>query len=188
MAILTPGTNSYVTLVQFNDYIACLINGQDTATDDLKTRALITAFFIFQRANWQGEKTGGTAQVPAWPRTGVICNGTSVDSATVPEGIINGQMEYANLLIADAALATSPTGAATTGLRRVQAGSAQVEFFSNNPNVIINASRRFPPSVFEYVSCFLDTVDFSATQLVSGLSDKSSFDQDNQYDLSDGYP
>lgn len=185
MPTLIVGTNTYVTLAEYNTFLDEILGANIDADDTTKQRSLITAFNIFQVADWQGSKTVDT-QTAAWPRTDVFCDGEEIDPNTVPVNIENGQMQYANLMISNQSLVDNPTGASQTGIKRAGAGSATVEFFSNNANLTIEAERRFPTPVWELVECFLAANILTAESLASGLSDKSSFAH-NRYGLNKGY-
>ena len=190
MAVVV-GTDSYVTNAEAIAYLADAINGQGWASLDVaaQDRALITATRMIDRARWQGSRTVD-GQTLAWPRTDVTCFGVAVDSATVPDRIKTGQIELANLLSIRPAVETNPTGAQTTGLRRVQAGTVQLEFWARSDNVDIASLRRFPTIVHELIGCFLQSsVDVAGNQAF-GVNDDSSFDRTDldQFGLFRGVP
>lgn len=185
MPTLNVGENTYVDLATYETFLDEIIDGNPDADQATKERSLISAFNIFQTGQWQGTKTG-SPQTAAWPRTGVECKGEQVDPNTVPVEIERGQMEYANLLISQSALASSPTGATNTGLKKAKAGSAEVQFFNSNENQGIDASRRYPTPVWELVGCFTEQSSLDSSDLASGLCGESSFDGD-PYGLTKGY-
>lgn len=190
MAVVV-GSDSYVTNAEATAYLANAVNGQGWAnlTSAAQDRALITATRMLDRAIWQGTKTVST-QTLAWPRTDVTCRGTAVASDAVPDDIKTGQIELANLLSIRPTVETNPTGAQNTGLRRIQAGTVQLELFARNDNTDIASLRRFPTVVFELVGCLLQSaVDVPGNQAF-GVNDASSFSQTDldQFGLFRGVP
>ena len=179
MPTITVGTNSYVTQVEADTYLDSSINGAEWATQtvDNRCRLLITAFRILEVQRWEGERTVET-QPAQFPRTNLICNGETVDSATVPQRVKDAQIELANAILVNNDLATSPTGTTTAGIKRAEAGSAAVEFFRNNPNERILGSQRFPPIVQQLIGCFLAGTPVTAAALATGTDGQSQYDAD----------
>ena len=187
MPSLVVGTNTYVTEAQADAYLGDSVNGtQWTAlTSTQKCQHLISAFRLLELQRWAGTKTVDT-QTAQWPRTGVTCNGEAVDPNTVPTRIENGQIELANAIVLNPNLLTSPTGTTTAGIKRARAGSAEVEYFRNNPSSRILGNQRFPVPVQELIGCFLAGTPVSASALATGTDGESQFDQD-QYGTTRGY-
>lgn len=190
MAVVV-GTNSYASNAEAIAYLALSSNGQAWAalTEGQQDIALVTATRMLDRARWQGRKTVDT-QTLEWPRAEVTCFGNPVDESVVPDRIINAQIELANLLSIRPTVETNPTGAQSTGLRRVQAGTVQVEFFARNDNTDVASLRRFPTVVWEYISCFLLSALETGGTAAFGVSGDSSFEESDldQYGLFRGIP
>lgn len=190
MAVVV-GTDSYVSNAEAIAYLADAINGQGWASLTVaeQDRALITATRMIDRARWQGSKTVDT-QTLAWPRTDVTCFSNAVASDVVPDRIKIGQIELANLLSIRASVETNPTGAQTTGLRRVQAGTVQIEFFARNDNADIASLRRFPTVVHELIGCLLQGAVDNLGNIAFGVNAESSFEETdlNQFGLFRGIP
>lgn len=151
---LTVGTNTYVTLAEATTYLDDSINASAWAflDPDDQTRSLISAFRLLEKQSWAGAQTD-PLQTADFPRTGLECHGEVVDSATVPEDIEAAQIELAFALSQDPTLATQAnTG---TNTKRLQAGSASIEFFNSTDGSGGVTASRFPPNVQELINCYL---------------------------------
>lgn len=151
---LVVGTNTYVTLAEANTYLEDSVNAGAWAflSDDDKIRALISAFRILEKQPWAGTKTN-PAQTADFPRTGISCNGETVDGATVPADIKAAQIELAYVLSQDPTLATAANTGSNT--KRLQAGSASIEFFNSTDGSGGVTASRFPPHIQELLNCYL---------------------------------
>lgn len=118
------------------------------ASDERKSR-LVSGTRQLDQLKWLGEKTGGAAQVNAFPRTGLTYpDGTAVSTTEVPV-----EVEIANILLAgDIAIKAKNAEPATSGsnVRKVKAGSAEVEFFRPTDGVALKNE-----AAFNLVSPFL---------------------------------
>jgi hypothetical protein len=148
---LVVGTNTYATLAEANTHLGDMI-GTDSWSfldDDTKNRALLTAFKLLERQEWQGEAVGAVD----WPRTGVLdCAGLPVDDASVPVDIKSAQIELAYAITVDNTLVTKTTTADNT--KRLKAGSAEIEFFNVDGSPDYTPGR-FPSNVMELIRCYL---------------------------------
>jgi len=97
------------------------------ATDDLKTRALITATqLIVAGVDWRGWPATTTQALPM-PRSGLRTrNGAAIPSTVIPIELVHATAEYARQLITAGAMPTAPSE--TAGLKRVKAGPVEIEF------------------------------------------------------------
>lgn len=98
-------SNSYATLAQAEAYMATLsFKTAWTGADAVKEAALQQATRLLDTLYFVGTKTANT-QALQWPRWGVIDrNGFPVDSASIPQQLVNATSEFAlRLLEADRA-------------------------------------------------------------------------------------
>jgi hypothetical protein len=154
VSTLVVGTNTYVTNAEADTYLEDSITGGPWAFLDEETqdRSLISAFRILAKQPWAGSKTDPD-QLADFPRTGIECNGETVDSALVPEDIKSAQIELALLLGQDPTLANSSNTGSNT--KRLQAGSASVEYFNSTDGSGGTQASRFPPQIQELLNCYL---------------------------------
>lgn len=182
VSTLVPGTNTYATRAEADTYLGdspfALLWA--VVTNDNKDRSLLTAFLLIQRQTWQGERTGGDAQVPAFPRTGLTsCDGVAQSSVTTPDDIKNGQIELAYAISQDPTIATVANSGSNT--KRLQAGSASIEFFNSTDGSGGVTASRFPANVQELFRCYLAGMDGGGAESF-GTCDRSIFDPCNSYD------
>lgn len=128
----TPGSasaNSFATLAEADGYHAGHLYADvwDDADPDQKTRALITATrLIVAGVDWLGWPAS-TAQVLPFPRSGLRTrSGAAIASTVIPLELAYATAEYARQLIAAGAMPTAPSD--TVGLKKVKAGSVEIEF------------------------------------------------------------
>ena len=98
---------------------------------EAKERNLIAATQRLDLLRWRGDRTDKdrSAQATEWPRTGL----TYADGYEVPDDEIPPRLERACILLAGTIAATPATadeGQSAQPIRRVRAGSAEVEFRS----------------------------------------------------------
>ena len=95
--------------------------------EDEKRINLIAATFRLDLLSWLGEKTGGAEQHNAFPRTGLSYQ----DGTDVPDDGLPYDVQVASILLAGN-IATDATqsaiGRAEANVRRLRAGSAEIEF------------------------------------------------------------
>lgn len=148
---LVVGTNTYASLAEATTYLGDLIGADSWALldPDTQNKALLTAFKLLERQQWQGEAVGSVD----WPRTGVLdCAGDPVSALTVPGDLLTAQIELAYAVTVDNSLVAKTTTADNT--KRLQAGSASIEFFNTDGSDNFQ-STRFPSNVMELIRCFL---------------------------------
>ena len=117
---------------------------------DDKGRALVTATRVLDRQDWLGEPTNPGTQPLAWPRTGVTDeDGNTIDSATIPQAVIDASVFLAALVADNPALAEAEnTG---SNVEEVQADTVRVRFFRPQ------AGQRFPIMLHELIGPFLES-------------------------------
>ena len=99
--------------------------------DDAKARSLIAATQRLDLLRWRGERVDKNreTQTTEWPRSGL----TYADGSDVPASGVPSNLERACILLAGTIAATPATadeGQSAQPIRRVRAGSAEVEFRS----------------------------------------------------------
>jgi hypothetical protein len=154
-----------------SEYFNAALHGGDwiDADPEDQAKALVTATRMMDRQNWQGTKTSPT-QFLDWPRTGVVDReGNAVSSSAVPDGIVWGTYELAEILRADPTAQEAVNSG--SNVRAVGAGSARVEFFQPTR---LTASR-FGAVVDELVGEFLDSAAGDLGIVVTGAGVESSF-------------
>jgi len=122
---ITVGTDTYATLAEADAY-ATARSWSDWAllTDAAKEARLIeAAVYLDTSYAWKGTITA-TAQVMAWPRTGVIDGeGRTIASDAYPSRLKDAQTELARL-----ATETLVTNDATGEVKAIQAGAVSITF------------------------------------------------------------
>jgi hypothetical protein len=184
------GTNVYQDIAAADAYMANSIRGAvkwDALTDTVKSQCLITATRIFDRQPWQGTKTDeAPTQVLEWPREDVYDRkGNLVDSATVPDGIKFGSIEFAYDLSQDPTLETS--AGQGSNIKKLKAGSAELEYFKGTGGPNGEGSVRFGPEVQEYIGQYLESAYGVSTGNAYGTDGEGSFDDDESYPVVGGF-
>jgi len=182
---ITVGTNSYVTITESNTYLAQSMRAASSGTWTLadatteKEPALVTATRLLERLTWAGAKTA--VQTLSWPRTGVTDRyGSAVDSSTVHQQIKDAQVELAFELLSDPEALEKATDA-NVRLKRVKAGSVEVEFFTT-----IFAGK-LPSIVWDLIVEFLaSSTGTGGVGAALGSAELSGF-ADTDWTLSRGY-
>ena len=186
---ITIGANDYIayaSVAEADIYLAVdpVRSAAWTAlTPDQKGINLIAATRRLDQLPWVGEKTGGAAQVNAWPRTGVSYpDGTAVSTTDVPT-----EVEQATIIIAgDITLSSTAAETSTPGsnIKRTKAGSAEVEFFRPTSGTLLPNL-----AAFNLVKAFLSANSSSLFGLSSGSTDSSvsSFSDANKYGRVEGF-
>lgn len=182
---LVVGTNTYVTQAEANTYLSASVRATtwEFLDSDSKDRAILTAFRVFERQNWEGVPVGGAGTTPHFPATGLTDKDENpVSSATVPQQIEDGQIELAYSLTQDSAL--EDKAGQGSNVKKVEASSARVTFFNQTGGQDGEGSTRFPVAVQELVGQFLEAASVP-TPTADGTDATSSFD-DDQYGLTAG--
>ena len=154
--------------------------------DDSKGIHLIAATNRLDLLSWQGSKTGGSAQVNAFPRSGLSYD----DDTPVPDNAVPRDLERATILLAGSIASTpAQANAGTSGraISRVKAGSAEVEFFRQQETVTGKPVQ--DETVFELIRQWLQGRDSSSASgaMASGTDGCSHFAQTNPYGRTDGF-
>lgn len=140
--------NAYCTLAEANAFIEThpYTTAWDAATTDTKNRAIITATRLLdERVEWHGAPATTTQRL-AWPMSGMVDrNGNAIEDDELPEALKQAVAEYARQLVGYDY--TAEPGAARDGLKRVKAGSVEIEYRDG-----LALSRFIPESVWSIVS------------------------------------
>ena len=184
------GTNVYQDIAAADAYMVNSVRGAakwKVLSDAKKAQCLITATRIFDRQPWQGEKTDQvTPQDLEWPRVNVYDRkGNLVDSATVPDGIKFGSIEFAYDLSQDENLEVS--GSTGSNIDSIKAGSVEIEFSKSGAGADGEAATRFSPQVQEYIGQYLESAYGVSTGDAYGTDGEGSFDDDESYPLVGGF-
>jgi len=165
MPTVTIGSDDYevyVTVSTANIYLAGdslrYPTWSVTSSDD-KARAIISATRYIDRQRWQGSKTSD-AQVLQFPRSGLTrADGTDVDEAEVPQEVLDATSILAGEIAADPSILNLLN--AGSNIRRVQAGSAGVEYFKPT----LDSATKLPTSISELLSFFLEGANTSSGEV-----------------------
>lgn len=162
MPDIITGTNSYISTDEADTYHAGNVAGDSwlPLDQEVKERSVISATRMLDRQMWKGAKTS-SVQALQWPRTEIVDPyGNAVSSGTVPQFIEDATAELA------LALALDPTVQTSTGtnknIKRVKAGSAEVEFFFSSINT------RFGTVIQELIGSYLGSTSSLAGTLGIG--------------------
>jgi hypothetical protein len=165
-------------------YMAAHMNSAayDSASSNDRKKAHVSATRWLDRANWQGQKTDlVTPQPLEFPRTGLVDkDGNEVDSSTTPVVVEYATYELVLYLLADA----EATQALDQGsnVKKVQAGSASVEFFKGTDGKY----PRFPTEAHELIRYFLEGASGLTAPMAPGVDVESQFDDCDGYGLGAG--
>lgn len=163
ISTITIGSTDYSVYALTSDpvadadaYLAARIGSTwATATTLQKQQSIITAARVLDRSvRWVGTKTVAS-QAREFPRDGMIngCTGEAITDGTIPDDIAYAEFELAGLLFTDASIADS-TGTGSN-VRRVKAGSAEVEFFQST--IDVEFSTRLPTPVNDLARCYMQS-------------------------------
>lgn len=143
---LVVGTNSYIDADGADAYFEDRLYADEwtDASGDDKDKALLMARRVLDRQSYFGARTSDD-QLLAWPRTDI----TDVNTATVPQAIIDAQCELALAFLREDLTADD----GTRGVRRLQAGSVAIEFDGRAPG------KSLPEAVSALLAGFLMQVD-----------------------------
>lgn len=186
-SVYTTGTDA---LADANDYMVGRFGttAWDAANNNDKKKALVSAVrFIDRAVIWSGVQTDlVTPQPLQWPRDSAFCGSESVPDGTTPDPFATATYEMALILLVDSTV-QSGTGTGSN-VKKVKAGSAEVEFFTGTAGT--SEETRLPTVVNDLIGCFIGD-DLSFGSLSSGTDpddNKSTFDCDDQYNRTRGYP
>ena len=172
----------YISQADANAYLA----GQIAATawraetdEDQKDRAIISATRLLDRQLWQGEKTD-PAQLHAFPRTGLTYpdSGDAVDSATVPQEVIDATAELASIMLDGSDVQTN-VDPNTSLVQSLKAGSVAISYFRGEP-----LASRLPTIIEELLGFWLAGRATYATVTSYGTDRESQFE--DAFDFNEG--
>lgn len=155
--VATPGAsdaNSYLTLAEANTYASGDIDAADweAATDDQRTRALITATRNLDLVGYVGTRTT-TTQALAWPRKDYTTTERTYEDDEIPLEIKQATWELANSLIRDYVVAGQTAGSSSlipgipnSGLKRVKLDVMEVEW-KPDPSTKISPIKAISPGL-----------------------------------------
>lgn len=152
----SASANSYATRAEFRTYHAAHVDfeASEDLDDDAVDRALQQATRQFDAyVRWYSFATTQT-QALAWPRTGLHDPGTLavVASNSLPQRLKNACCEQARLLLArDRALESSQ---GQDGIRRLKAGSVELEFDATSGGGGGGVLQTIAPSAWQFVACW----------------------------------
>ena len=139
-------------------------------SNDRKRALVMGAEWMDRVLDYSGSPTAA-GQPRDWPRDGATCDGAALGDAAVPDQLAYAEFWLAGLLLQDPAQASSSgTG---QNVRRVQAGSASVEFFI--PTIGSRADLRIPQPAWDTILCLLSSSSGASIPTVSGTDVESSF-------------
>lgn len=144
---ITKGTDSYCEISEAVTYHEGRLHNDDWLNASTTTReaALKWATRMLDALSWKGQKTA-TAQVLKWPRTYVYDdNGDQLDTASMPQFLIDATAEYALQLIKSDRESDSDT----QGISDVKAGEVEVSFDKND------RASKTPSSVYRLINQYV---------------------------------
>ena len=128
---ITPGADSYVSVTDCTTYHAARGNAAWTGTDAVKEAALLkaAAYLDGHYCNrFKGMKVDPINQAMQWPRAGVVIDGYTLATDTIPARIIAAQCELA-LIALSADLAPN----VSSGIKREKLDVIETEYFAGAP-------------------------------------------------------
>ena len=142
----TPGASdatTYCTAEEATQYHDDHPQGRSawTASDDAqKRRALLQATRLLDaHVVWTGY-AASDGQALSWPRVGMCDrNGTALDAGVIPPVLRDATAEFARHLLDAATDRTADSAVVSSGLRELVAGSVEMTFTGDRPDVIPDA-------------------------------------------------
>lgn len=175
----------YQDVAQADEYLQGdyrLFGSWSGLTADQKAMALVSSTRWIDRQSWQGEKVSDTQELE-FGRTGLRDkNGNEV----TPQQSLDLVSEASIILAADIALDPQLTSQQSSGsnIRRLRAGSASIEYFQPT----LGRTTKFPAAVHDLIGLWLQSSSSLAIPY-AGINDVPSLtDEENQFDLFEGYP
>ena len=187
------GGNSYISYASVPEADAYLavdpVRGATWAglTTDQKGANLVAATNRLDLLDYSGTKVVAT-QANDWPRENAFCNGVAVTDTDVPLEIQNATILIAGSIALDASQADA--GTSGSNIKRVEAGSAVVEFFRPTiPGLALQDE-----TAFQLVRCLLASavgqtgLGNSLVSGTTGVNASSAFEDREAPGLSEGLP
>lgn len=157
----------------------------ESADPDDQARCAITATLMIDSVVYEGTPTSAApTQTRAFPRNNLTDKyGETLADGTTPEDVKQAHALLSFELLLDPDL-ESRISTAATAVRRVKAGSAEVENWAPGA---FTSTTRFPARVQSLLAPFL-AGSGSAGSEAEGTGAESQFDDCDTYDLSEGLP
>ncbi len=182
----------YGTLAEADTYLNGKFGIGTTWTalpEDDRERALVQASDVLDLLTWQGARLVAT-QERSFPRTGLpTCDGVVQSDSDDPTRIEEATYELAYLVsqsqFSTTVSATQAKNAAN--IKRVKAGSAEVEFQRPLDVQSFQSAADLPPLVRALVSCLLSSSLTTAPAETFGNTAVSQFDDCDRYDVNEGF-
>ena len=126
---LTVDTNSYIDAADADAYFADRFNsdGWTNATVEDKDLVLILATKMIDSKKYQGSRTDSTQSL-AFPRYYLYIDGIELDTATVPQNVLDATCELAIYYLDNPSVTSSSPTASTSEYSSVKVGSIEVEY------------------------------------------------------------
>lgn len=192
--IVISGNNYdvYGTEADIKAYLAGRLgtDAYDDASSGDRKKAHVQATRWLDRLRWQSVPTDvATPQPLQFPRVGLSdCNGTAILDSVVPDEICWATAELVNIILGNNVASDSASTA--KNIKKVGAGSAQVEFFRTGDSTG-SSGTALPTAAWDLVKCFAGAGDQTNSGSISSGTDAcSQFDDCDTYDLrnGEGYP
>ena len=159
---LTVGTNSYISVVDADNYFATRLNSNAWNNADIATQeaALIQATRTLDALyDWNGSLADDDQSL-GWPRIDAYdCEGRIIDSTAIPECVENATCEEALHLLSGDVLTTPSL--LTQGFKKAKLGSMEIE-------VADSASTATPDKVSTMARDMLSCIGTPKSGAVSG--------------------
>ena len=147
-------------------------------SEDLKKIYAVAASERLDLMRWKGSKTGGSAQLTAFPRTGLKdSEGNAIGQNDIPR-----ELERAHALLAGTIASTpgaAEQGSSASNISEVKAGSATVKFFRHQ--VIVTGRPLQDETAFELIRRWLKGAGTSYAPAAFGQDGDSEFSQRERY-------
>ena len=152
----SPTANSFTTIAFADAWNDAQLYSDDwaSANEETKTKALITATRLIRDSvpfdGWQGFAVSSTQALPL-PRSGMLSRtGYALPNTLIPVDLESATSELARQLVTAGALPSVPGD--TAGLKRIKAGSVELEFDSTQGSF---GTTELPDDIFNMISYLL---------------------------------
>lgn len=175
MPTVTIGSTEYEVYQEtadVDDYLAAALNTDewDALSSAEKNRTNVAMTRLLDRQRWQGAKAS-SGQALAFPRSGLTdSEGNAVSSESIPAAVLSAHSELC-LIAADGSTVQADATTENT-IKRVKAGSAEVENFRNAGG----SPTRFPLVVHELIGRWLAGAGVSLAGIATGTDATSALD------------
>jgi hypothetical protein len=187
-----PAGNTYNLIAALNTRLGDSIRAAalwESVDPDDQIRSAISATLLMDQVRYEGTPTSQPpTQTRAFPRDGLTDRyGTALAANTTPEDVRQAHALLTFEVSQDPELEAQISSAATA-VRRVRAGSVEVENFA--PGAFLPITR-FPPRIQDLLAPFLAGFGAATSEGAAedfGTCDCSQFDDDDQFSLLGGLP